>query len=353
MKLTARQIPAFLENAPKEVRAVLLYGPNTGQVKERAQKIGRLVVDDLNDAFNVARLTGEGMKADAAKFFDETAAMSLMGGQRLIRLEAAEDANAIHIKDYLEKPSQDCFVIVTAGELKPTSPLRKLFEGHKLAAAVACYLEEERDLAPRIREMAQHAGYGIERDAVDMLCLSLAGDSALMRNEVEKLLLYKGFAPDFAGFEGEPLRRKIGEVTLDDVLACNPNMRSYSLDDVIQAASLGRTAAATSIMRRSLQEGTAPIAVMRALQRHFRRLLNAQNAVAAGATPLAAVKALKPPVFFKYESDMVAQVNRWPLARIEAALDAIAQAEIRSKSGGEDAATLCMHLVFGICRMAA
>lgn len=353
MKLTARQIPAFLENAPKEVRAVLLYGPNLGQVKERAQKIGRLVVEDLNDAFNVARLTGDAIKDEPARFFDETAAMSLMGGQRLVRIEDAGDTLALHLKEYLENPSPDCFVLVTAGELKPASPLRKLFEGHKQAAALACYLEEERNIAGRVREICQHAGYGIERDAVEMLAIALAGDSALMRGEVEKLLTYKGPVPDYEGPDGAPLRRRIGEITLEDVLACNPNMRSYSLDDMVNAASLGRTTAASDIMRRSLQEGTAPIAVMRTLQRHFRRLLITQQRIAAGTPPADAMKALQPPVFFKFENEFMAQLNRWPVARIEAALDAVAQAEIRTKSGGEDPAILCRHLVFGISRMAA
>lgn len=353
MKLTARQIPAFLDNAPKEARAVLLYGPNGGQITERARKIGGLVVADQNDPFNVARLTGDAVVSDPARFNDETAALSLMGGQRLVRIDDAVDGIAIHLKEYLAAPSPDCFVLVVAGELKPASPLRKLFETHKQAAAIACYLEEERSIGARLRELCQNAGYGIDRDAADMLAAALAGDSAVMHSEVEKLLTYKGLHPEYAGLDGPPLRRKIGEITAEDVLACNPNMRSYSLDDLINAACLGRVAAAHDITRRTLQEGIPAIAVLRALLRHFRRLLITQKRIEGGMPQGEAVKALQPPLFFKFENDFAAQLRRWPVSRIDIAMETLAQAEARSKQSGEDPDILCAHLVFGLSRMAA
>ncbi len=353
MKIAARQLPAFLTNAPKEVRAVLVYGQNEGLVKAHAKTLGTLIAPDLSDPFNVVQMTADSIKESPARFFDEAAAMSLMGGQRLLRIEDGNDGITAYLKEYLENPSPDCFIVVETGELKGTSSLRKLFEGHKNAAAVACYMEEQRNVGAKIRDICQHAGYGIDRDAQLILSSALAGDTGLLVSELQKLLTYKGLDPNFDGFQGEPLRKKIGDITLDDIFACNPNMRSYSLDEMINAAALGQASLAYNITQKVLLEGVPGIVILRALQRHFRRLYITTARMRDGESQMEAVKALRPPLFFKYENEFNAQLRKWPMARLEAVLTNIAQAESRSKQSGENAETLCAHLILGIARAAA
>ncbi len=61
-------------------------------MQERAAIIGRTIVADLNDPFNVAVLDGGILKDDPARLRDEASAISMMGGDRLIRVEEAGDA---------------------------------------------------------------------------------------------------------------------------------------------------------------------------------------------------------------------------------------------------------------------
>ena len=62
MKLKSNEISSFIRRPPEYVRAVLIYGPDGGQVREISDKIGKTVVEDLTDPFRVADLAPEILK---------------------------------------------------------------------------------------------------------------------------------------------------------------------------------------------------------------------------------------------------------------------------------------------------
>ena len=68
-------------------------------------------------------------------------------------------------KAILAAPPVDSWVVIAAGELRKTSPLRKLCETHKGAAAIACYADTGRDLDRIIDEETKAAGLRIAADA--------------------------------------------------------------------------------------------------------------------------------------------------------------------------------------------
>ena len=54
MKFSGRKIQQFLDSPAPDVRAVLLYGPDAGLVRERADGLVRGVAGDLGDPFRVS-----------------------------------------------------------------------------------------------------------------------------------------------------------------------------------------------------------------------------------------------------------------------------------------------------------
>ena len=54
MRLAPSRIAAFLQRPDPEIRAVLLYGPDEGLARERAEAVARSVCPDLKDPFRVA-----------------------------------------------------------------------------------------------------------------------------------------------------------------------------------------------------------------------------------------------------------------------------------------------------------
>ena len=91
MKIPFRDIEPFVKSPNPAIRAILVYGPDSGLMRERATIMAKTIVPDLTDPFNVALLSPDILKDDPARLTDEANAISMMGGRRLIRIENADD----------------------------------------------------------------------------------------------------------------------------------------------------------------------------------------------------------------------------------------------------------------------
>lgn len=336
MKLSFRDIEPFVKSPNPAARVVLVYGPDNGLMRERAKTIGMSVVEDYNDPFNVAVLAADDLAEDPAKLSDEAGAISMMGGDRLIRIENAADKITPLLKDYLESPSDSALVVLEAGELSPRSSLRQLCEKAKNAAALPCYVEDERDLSRLIRDSMQDANLRIEPDAVTWLAANITGNRQKARMEIEKLITYKGE-------EQTP-------VSLIDVQACCGEAGVKSFDDLVYSTAGNRAAEAMRAYQTLLDEGVAFIAVLRALQNHFRRLHITKSHLQNGETIDVAMKKLSPPVFFKQADAFKTQVNRWSLPALGTTLSKLMSLEASCKQTGAPAETLCAQAILGISK---
>src|ERR1041385_174178 len=139
MIVKSHEADRYVANPPKGLAIALVYGPDAGLVQERAEKLLKSVVPDLTDAFNASDLNEDALLADPARLADEAAAISMMGGRRVVRVRGAGNDLAELLESFLDDPKGDALVVIEAGDLAKTSGLRKLFDGHKSAAAIQCY----------------------------------------------------------------------------------------------------------------------------------------------------------------------------------------------------------------------
>ncbi len=336
MKIAARQVESFLRKPPPEIRVVLVYGPDRGLVRERLKTLGLSVVSDFNDPFNVTVLNGDDLAAAPARLADEANAFSMMGGRRLIRIESASEKIVPALKDYLAAPNPEALVIIEAEELTPRSSLRKLCESAESTAALACYVEDERDLLSTIRTIVTGQGCRISSDALQWLAANLQGDRQRVRSEVDKLLIYMG---------GEK------EINLDHACNCCGEAGIQSLDMLVFSAGEGNSEAALQSFARLKAEGVPEIVALRALQNHYRRLHQARARIDEGESPDIAVNSLQPPVFFKYEQSFKSQLSRLSLKKIEHVLDKLCTIEAQCKQTRMPAETLCSQAILGISRL--
>ncbi len=338
MKLTARNIDSFLKSPDPVARVVLVYGPDNGLMRERATQIALTVVKDINDPFNVAVLSTDILADDPARLSDEAGAISMMGGDRVIRIENAADKLTPLIKSYLAGASKNslknALVILEAGELTTKSSLRKLCENAKDAAALPCYVEDERDLSRLIRETLAAYNLKIDNDAVAWLASNISGDRMKARGELEKLATYKGS-------EATP-------ISLADVQAACGESGARSLDDLIFSVGGRQAARALSVYNQLLEEGVPFIVVLRALQSHFRRLHATKAHIESGTDFQAAMYKLSPPVFFKYQSMFENQLRLWSIPALNKVMTRLMDVEATCKKTGTPVETLCAQAVLGI-----
>ncbi|MEN2977294.1 DNA polymerase III subunit delta [Tistrella bauzanensis] len=318
VKIAPRDAEARTSRPDSAWRAVLLYGPDRGLIKERADRLARSVVPDLADPFRIATLDPRSLAEDPARLADEAAAIAFGGGRRVVRLREGTDTVASALAAFLADPAGDALVVVDAGELGPASKLRKLFESAANAAAIACYGDEGRDLAEVIRSHLSEAGFMADADALLALAAVLGADRALTRMELDKLVLYA---------HGRQ------RITLDDVEATIGDAGSVALDEVATASAGGDAAALDRALERAFAEGISAIALLRVVSRHFGRLLQARAELDAGQDIEAAMRVLKPPVFFKQIPVFKQTLAVWPAAALARALGRLAEAEARAKQG--------------------
>lgn len=334
MKLAFRDIEPFVKKPNPSARVVLVYGPDSGLMKERANLIGRSVVPDLNDPFNVAILNADDLAADPARLADEASAMSMMGGDRLVRIENAGDKLTPLIKDYLANPNPSALIVLEAGELGPRSSLRALCEKAANAAALPCYVEDERDMGRLVRETLQAARLSAEPDAVTAMASAITGNRAKARSELEKLITYKG--------------DDTSPVTLADVLAVCADAGAQELDDLIYAVAGREPSKAFRSFEMLQQEGVALIAILRALQSHFRKLHVTQAHMQEGLRVEEAMKKLSPPIFFKQEAAFKSQLTRWPMEMVQSVLSRLSDIEAQTKKTGIPGETITAQAILGL-----
>ena len=241
MKIPAGRVDAFIRQPPEEVRAFLLYGPDGGLVRERAERLCRCFVEDLDDPFRVVSLSANTLREEPGHLADEALALCLTGGRRLIRVRLAGETVDAAFKSYFAASGAEAAVVVEAGELASRSPLRKIFETAASGAALPCFQDDSRRLSTFIGECLKAEGVGVDKDALGYLESVLGADRALTRSELKKLALY---------MDGR------GTVTEADARACVGDFGSVTLDGVAIAVGDGDFAALDRALARARAEGS-------------------------------------------------------------------------------------------------
>ncbi len=295
---------------------MLVFGPDAGLVRERAEALVRMSVDDPKDPFQLARLDGDDLAGEPTRLVEEANTIPLFGGRRAVWVKAGGRNIAPAVEALIASPSPDCRVVIEAGDLKRSAPLRSLCERAKTAVALPCYADGERDLARLIDDEMREAGLTISPEARATLVPLLGGDRLASRHEVRKLALFA---------------RGKQRVELDDVMAVVADASTLALDGLIDSAFAGRTAELEVQLGKVRVAGTAPGTIVSAAQRQVAQLHKARLAVEEGASVNEAAGGIQPFVHFSRKAAVEAALRTWTSARLERAMAQLADAALESR----------------------
>src|SRR3982074_804510 len=317
--LRGKEIDAFLARPDPGRPIILLYGPDAGLVRERADALLASAVDDPNDPFSLVRLDGDELSAEPSRLVDEAMTVPLSGGRPAIRVRAGSRNFASGVDTLADSPLKDCRIVIEAGELRPESPLRKACERAKTAVAIGCYPDGERDLAKLIDDELRVSNLGIAPAARASLMALLGGDRQASRNELKKLALYA---------HGER------EVTLDDVMAVVADASELKIDPIVDGAFAGNPAAVETEFAKAMVAGTYPGVIMSAAQRQAAWLHKSALAVAEGTPVSTLLDSGFPRLHFSRKGNVETALRNFNAARLVAIIDQLATAalEVRQKS---------------------
>lgn len=275
-----------------KIRALLIYGPDSGQVDEYCDR----AIDILQiDKDNLFALDSNEISEKQDALFAEACSPSMFGGNKMVIISNAGDACAKHVTDLVTHPGLCATVIVAGGDLRAGGGLRSLFEGADDMAALACYTDDARTLATLIRdELSASAGIQqITPDAMAYMTTHLGGDRGITRGFLAKIALYVD-------------DKRI--VELSDVEKCLPDTGASDTDDFLYSLTAGHIQQTMMALDRLLYDNKEPNMLIRMLDSHFKKL---QNAVVNGQLPR---------LFWKVEEKFKRAIKIWPDSEITAVL---------------------------------
>jgi DNA polymerase-3 subunit delta len=328
----AGDVEGALRRADPRSPVLLVYGPDAGLVAERARAAAERGVDDPADPFQLIRLEGDTIAADPARLADEAATIGLFGTRRAIWVRPTARNIAPAVEAVLGIALQDTVVVVEAGDLAKSSPLRTICERSPKALALPCYSDSDRDLGSVVDEALRAAGLTIARDARAALLASLGGDRLATRAELTKLTLYA---------HG---RR---EVTLDDIDAVVSDVSSLAVDAVVDGAFAGDFGALDDSLQRLSAEGTAPSVLLGAVLRHALALLSAAQEVAGGRSVGEAVGSWRG-LHFRRKAAVERQLGLWRPPALRRVIEDLQGAVLDSRRSPELGAALAGRALLDI-----
>ncbi len=331
MKLDARQVAGFLRD-PGACRLVLLHGEDEGLIRERAQALTKLVGGSLNDPFRVVELERDGWSQIAG----EMAALSMIGGRRVVRVREVAEAVLSHVTAAMKGPGGALLILEAPGLGK--GKLRSFAEAAPDAAAIACYPEEGRALTELIRSIFGELKVSAEPDALEWLGETLGGDRSVVRGEIEKLALLCGPG---------------GRVDVAMARACTGEIAGSLGDDGLLAATSGDVQLSDGAIEAAIADGLNGVGLLRMALMHLQKMHLARLRMEQGASAGEAVRAMRPPVWGSGVSAMTAALSLWSAEGLLRAIEEARQAELVCKQTGSRPELLARRYVAWVARQAA
>lgn len=334
------EVDRFLARPDAAVRAVVIHGKDRSGVAERSEILCRAITPDLNDPFNVTLLTDSDIDGDEARLEEALTALSMIGGRRLIRVRLGSDKASVDkmlaaaLKTHADDGfNPDAMLVVEAGALGRDSALRKAAETHKAAVGIACYEDEVGDVARMTREALSAEKVSLSSDALDRFVSRLPRERGLMRQEIERLILYIGPGSG----------RQLDVDQLEAHLGVEPDA---SLQDAALQAFGGKPAPAQAGLRRALAEGESAVLAVRQASIHLGKLRRINILQNAGAGAKEAAKAAG--VFWKQEAEMLRQARAWRLDDLDRVLESVNTADLATRTTGMPEALIVERLLLEI-----
>lgn len=324
----------FVRNRPSGVWLYLFCGPDAGLVSERANGIIRSTVSNSQDPFQLLRLDGDSISADPGKLADEANTVGLFGGSRCIHIDAGSKSFVSSLEALIESPPTDCTVVITAGDIKADSPLRKLISRYPDGAAVECYPDTQKQLEQIVDEEMKRAGMSISPGARELLVNHLGADRLVTRAELEKLTLY---------MHGQ---RSVGEQQVEAIIA---DAASRNIDEAIFIAFTGDYRAASEAGYKTLSQLDPGVFVGFVL-RHVLLLHRLRIEVESGASVDSVLERLPRNYFGQKKTQIGSQVRSWNSARLLQLADDLAGVATSARRDTRSAERLAIRSLWWIAR---
>ena len=328
-------LDAFLRKPDPAIAAILIYGEEGDAVRELAQRAVKKVAGSLDDPFSVAVLAEQDVASDPARLVDEVQSMSMFGGAKAVWIKGAGDGFLKAALPLLEGKAQGNLVVAEAAALPKNSQLRTQFEKSPHALILPLYEAESGEIAGMVEHLLAQDNLKIGQDALARF-IELAGTArGLARREAEKLALY------CLGAE---------RVSIEDVEAICGNDTGSTPDELADSVFGGDVEEADRLFHDLVRGGQDAGRLLGVVHMQALKLAEFRLAIDKGATADQVVKQARPPVFFRRQRLVMAQLRAWGLSDLVTAGSTLSANVLAARQNAELAQAIAGRCLLSLAR---
>jgi DNA polymerase-3 subunit delta len=332
--LKGRDIERFTERPDIDEGVILVYGPDTGLVRETG---ARILKHYSSADGSLVTLDGAELDADPGRLIVEAHTGSLFGDKRLVRVRGPGKSIAVPLAALLEDAG-GAIIVIEAGNLTPKDALRAQVESAKSARALPCYADSDEIILNLISTTFNREGIAADPDVAPTLRDILGNDREVTRRELEKLVL----------FAAETKR-----LTRNDVLTLCADNAMSALDEVADAIGTGHPEALEKALARAYSASVDSQRLLITVTQHFLALRRWRAGVDDGRSARDVLDSGWPKPHFSRRNALEQQVRLWSDTAIANAADRLLTATNESRKNYALADTVTRRALLSLARQAA
>ncbi len=322
MKIANAQIDFFIQKiAQEKIAGCLVFGPESSVVTYRFDAIAKKISPDLSDPFLVTNLSKERLAEDKGLLSDEFFSFSMLGGRKTILIKDADTAAGAALKllfenDDFAKKSEN-FILIQAGDLDKSSPLRKLCEENPYFAAIACYEDDDRVIKKFIESELRKKQLKYSVQAIERLFEKFGKNRQIILSELEKITVFLGEEKNLTAEIIEKLTCGEAEISANEFVI---NFAARKFDVALKQ------------LEKLFGDGFEPITLIRFLTNYLQKLYQARTELDSGFADFeSVVKSQR--LFFRTEIEFRKNLKDLSLSFLIKNLQKLQELEIIIKSG--------------------
>lgn len=333
--LKAHEVARYLARPDLSEGIFLAYGPDTGLVRETAQRLVQRFAGEGSSA-DIVVLDGDELNADPSRLAVEARTTSLFGSKPVIRVRGASKALVPTLTELKDDPG--AAIVLEAGNLPPKDALRALVESSPKGRALPCYPDNDEALSGLIRETFSKAGIAIDSDVVPTLRDNLGNDREITRRELDKLVLFAAQSK---------------RLSTEDVLRLCADNGALVIDEIIDSTGTGHAQKLEAALGRALANGVDAQRLLSTALIHFANLRSLRGEVDAGRSARDVMESMRPKPHFSRKSALEQQLRLWSDPALAEATERLQQAIADSRRKPALADSLVSRTLLALCMAAA
>lgn len=305
MNFKPTQLENALKNLNPNIKCIVLFGNNEGQIAALQKKCAEAVCGDVNDAFRYVALDAEQISKEGSEIYAEYYAQSLMGGRRAVVVKNAGKDTTPIIKNILPETTSENVLILSSADYNTKSALITWAKDRDDCVAVGCYEDREENMAVLAAELLQAKGLDADKPTLQFLCARLSPDRKISQGEIDKLAVYMDDRTT---------------VLPEDVAAAISDSAGANIEDLCYFVAGGEVLKADKMFSRLINQGEDAASLVRQISYHFSRLLSCVAQAEQGKHFEDIIKNIHPPLMFYRREPLKKQMQVWNRDRILSAL---------------------------------